>query len=287
MTLKPVFSVLCLLGCAADRDSTTPGEDGSTEPGPVEPGPIEPTEPTATPLERAIAAAREAATWITFDDIGGGCSDRAALLSAAIASAGVPTNAQFITPAGEPRLTPRQHPGIEWHYHVAPVVFTTAAGRDSANARVLEINAGVPAGEYPDGAYVIDPALYPDEIAAPLAQWVADVTGQPQADVFISLGEGREAQDPPMHLDDARRDSRNVTIPAELAAMPRLWQFLVDGSCHFLTRDVGDLEPVLGPEVIGQIRDDMNRGAFELITRMQTQNLLEQSHEVSMRPCGF
>ncbi len=85
----------------------------------------------------------------------------------------------------------------------APVIFLPELGAPGEGQKLLTITDGQLDGESSAGAYIIDPALYPEEIAAPLATWAADMTGQGQS-AFLATYDSREALDTPSDEESAR-----------------------------------------------------------------------------------
>jgi hypothetical protein len=100
--MKILFGFVLLVGCAIDK----PDEPGET-----------------TDLARAVEAVRAAASYVSFDYTANGCHDRSILLAAALASAGIPSNTQFIVANGDLLLRPKPYPDLEWSYHVAPLIY--------------------------------------------------------------------------------------------------------------------------------------------------------------------
>jgi len=214
---------------------------------------------TRKELARAIETVRASAEYVSFDYSADGCHDRSILLSAELAAAGIASNAQFIV-AGEALLTPRQYPDLEWSYHVVPVIFTdgaTGADAQRDERKFLRIVDGAVEGDIDDSAYVLDPALYPDDIAAPLATWVMDMTGQGQS-AFLALEDAREALDLPQDEADAIARSDAVHVVTSIDDMPQHWGFQPSSSCSFLAGDAALLDEDLGQEGVDAIRRDLN-----------------------------
>jgi hypothetical protein len=229
-------------------------------------------------LPEAVEVVRAAATWVSFDYAGDGCFDRSILLGAELAAAGSPSNAQFIVALGDSKLRPRQHPGLEWSFHVAPVVFLEGADP----RKVLTVRDGELVGSAGSGAYVLDPALYPDEIAVPLETWIDDLTGQDQ-DAFLLVSDAREALDPPSDEAQAMERAAHVVLPSTLDEMPRFWQFQLSSSCHQLAIDADRLG--LGPAALAEVRRAMNTGTVALTHRMLDRGLLLEVEPVLDEPC--
>jgi hypothetical protein len=267
-----LVAALLLPACAPDTGAALPEADAGR-------ADADPGDDRAT-LERAVDIIA-ASDYISFSYSADGCHDRSILMAAELAAAGIPSNAQFIVPY-EDELTPRQHAGLEWNYHVAPVIFV--AGAPSDEQRFLTFAGGEVAGEIDPGAYIVDPALYPDDIVAPLETWIADLTGEGQSG-FLAMDDARAALDVP--ADEARgmEQAAASTIPAGIDEMPRLWQFQLGSACGFLSRDAGELEGELGAPAIEQIRRDMNAGVIDLLERMLEQNLLLETKPVPDHPC--
>lgn len=226
-----------------------------------------------TKLEKATEVLRQA-DYISFDYSANGCHDRSILLAAELAAAGIPSNAQFIVATGEPltSLTPRQFPELEWSYHVAPVIYLDESEPPTDERKFLRIVEGEVIGDIDSDAYILDPALYPDQIAMPLATWVADLTGQRQM-AFLSAADARQALDVPQDESTAIERIATTVIPNSLEEMPKFWQFQISASCSFLSRDAEKLEKLTDQE-IAAIRRAMNAGAANLLERMLAQNLL-------------
>ncbi len=251
-----------------------------TDPDP-DPGP----RPEGSELERAIDVVRDAATYVSFDYSANGCHDRSILLAAELAAAGIPSNAQFIVAQGTDNLlTPSRFPGLEWSYHVAPVIYVDDAEPPTDQRKFLRIVDGVVDGHIDRGAYILDPALYPDQIAAPLATWVADLTGAQQS-AFLSAADAREALDPPSSEAIAQARIESTVIPEALVDMPRFWQFQMSSSCSFLSRDAQELADRLTDTQIAEIRRRMNVGVIALIGDLLAQDLLLEVEPIPQSPC--
>lgn len=289
--------VLLLIGCVNDaqRDAGNTQRDAGNSDAGFDAG-VEPdasssdagldagtTDPVKSILERAALAVR-AASYISFDYSGNGCFDRSILMSAELAAAGIPSNAQFIVPAGMVLLTPKQHPGLEWNFHVAPVIFVTRSEGTEDSRKFVWIRDGAIVGEADRGAYIIDPALYPDEIVVPLGTWVKDLVGQGQSG-FLSLGDARDASDPPTNEGIAMERSSETEIPSSLEAMPKLWQIQIGSACHFLSRDAETLASDIGQGGVDEIRRDMNAGVTQLLETMLEQDLLLEVEPIPEYPC--
>jgi hypothetical protein len=238
-------------------------------------------EPVPPELARAIEVARAAARYVSFDYSANGCFDRSTLIAAELASAGIPTNTQFIVAAEDEMLKPRQFPGLEWNFHVVPIVFF---GPPTEGRKFLTIRNGEVVGELDGKAYVIDPALYPDEIAAPLATWIDDLTPENE-NGFLSVSDAREALDPPRDEAQAMERINGTIIPTTVAEMPKFWQFQLSSACSFLARDAGELESQLGAAAIEMIRRDMNTGVRALSFKMLDQDLLLEPEPVAENLC--
>jgi hypothetical protein len=267
-----LFAALLATACAPDSSGAAPEADAGHD--------AAPGGGDNSMLERAVEIIG-ASDYISFSYSADGCHDRSILMAAELAAAGIPSNAQFIVPH-EDELTPRQHPGLEWNYHVAPVIFV--AGVPGDEQRFLSIAGGEVAGEIDPGAYIVDPALYPDAIVAPLETWVADLTGQGQSG-FLSVADAREALDVPSDEARAMKQAAAAELPTGIGEMPRLWQFQLGSACGFLSRDASELEGELGAAAVEQIRRDMNAGVTDLLERMLEKDLLLETEPLSAHPC--
>ncbi len=248
--------------------------------------PFDLADPADTSVVERAAEVMRRASYISFDYSANGCHDRSILMAAELAAAGIPSNAQFLVAAnGDGNLLrPAPYPELEWNYHVAPVIFVSDAPSSARDPMLLMIQAGEVVGEIDPDAYIVDPALYPDDIVALLRTWVDDLTGQEQ-DGFLSLNDAREALDVPLDLAKAEADTASTVIPASLDEMPRLWQFQLGSSCGFLSRDAGELEPEIGREGVEAIRRAMDEGALALLERMLDLDLLLETESVPRHLC--
>ncbi len=279
--LHLVLCAVAATGCVVEdvdpvRDGRGGGRSAADAP--------DPSSPEYLPYVADVA--REAADYVSFAYSADGCHDRAILLAAELAAAGVPSNAQFIVADsdGSGLLTPRQHPGLEWNYHVAPVITLPGSSVPVDSKRFASIRNGEVVGGVDDHAYVVDPALYPDALVAPLATWVNDLTHQGQSG-FLSLDDAREALNVPPDEARAIEYSRDTAIPVTLDQMPKLWHFQPSSSCSFLSRDAQHLEGELGSEAVERIRRTMNAGVRVLLGRMQEQDLLLDAEPIPQYPC--
>jgi hypothetical protein len=167
-------------------------------------------EATPTSLEQVREVVRGAG-YVTFDDDSDGCVYRSILLSAELAVAGIPTNAQLLkADDGAKTIRPTQLPGQAWYFHVVPVVYLGAG--PTSDQRHVDVRDGELAGDLPPAAYVVDPALYPEELVVPLRTWVDDLT-PPGTDAYLVIDDARNALAAPGRAS-IRRSVRSVRSEA-------------------------------------------------------------------------